>query len=68
MNRPGNISNRRDNLEQASEHIRVWRSAVFYEIAPISFQDSNGDGKTHPKGIERAASIIFNGSQLKPCD
>jgi len=22
-----------------------WRSAIIYEIAPISFQDTNGDGK-----------------------
>jgi alpha-glucosidase len=29
-----------------------WRSAVIYEIAPISFQDSNGDGKGDLKGIE----------------
>src|SRR4051812_44559623 len=29
-----------------------WRSAVVYEIAPISFQDINGDGKGDLKGIE----------------
>jgi len=29
-----------------------WRSAVIYEIAPISFQDTNGDGKGDLKGIE----------------
>src|SRR3954447_15334508 len=29
-----------------------WKSAVIYEIAPISFQDTNGDGKGDLKGIE----------------
>jgi alpha-glucosidase len=29
-----------------------WRSAVIYEIAPISFQDTNGDSKGDLKGIE----------------
>jgi pullulanase/glycogen debranching enzyme len=29
-----------------------WRSAVICEIAPISFQDTNGDGKGDLKGIE----------------
>src|SRR3954471_23415435 len=28
-----------------------WRSAVFYEIAAISFQDSNGDGKGDLPGL-----------------
>src|SRR5436309_876231 len=28
-----------------------WRRAVFYEIAPISFQDSNGDGKGDLRGL-----------------
>jgi alpha-glucosidase len=28
-----------------------WRSAVVYEIAPISFQDTDGDGKGDLKGI-----------------
>ncbi|HEY3680146.1 MAG TPA: alpha-amylase family glycosyl hydrolase [Bradyrhizobium sp.] len=29
-----------------------WRSAVIYEIAPISFQDTNVDGKGDLRGIE----------------
>jgi alpha-glucosidase len=29
-----------------------WRSAVIYEIAPISFQDTSGSGKGDLKGIE----------------
>ena len=28
------------------------RSAVFYEISPLPFQDSNSDGKVDRKGIE----------------
>ncbi|MBV8767482.1 MAG: alpha-amylase, partial [Hyphomicrobiales bacterium] len=28
-----------------------WRRAVFYEIALISFQDSNGDGKGDLPGL-----------------
>jgi|GEM_PF-5120924 len=28
-----------------------WQSAVIYEIAPISFQDSNGDGKGDLAGL-----------------
>jgi alpha-glucosidase len=29
-----------------------WRGAVIYEIAPLSFQDTNGDGKGDLQGIE----------------
>src|SRR5437868_14896168 len=28
-----------------------WQKAVFYQIAPLSFQDSNGDGKRDLNGI-----------------
>lgn len=28
-----------------------WKTAVFYEIAPVSFQDSNGDGKGDLRGL-----------------
>lgn len=28
-----------------------WESTVIYEIAPISFQDSNGDGKGDLAGL-----------------
>jgi alpha-glucosidase len=38
-----------------SEHkfseLRWWQKAVIYQIAPMSFQDSNGDGKGDLKGI-----------------
>jgi alpha-glucosidase len=29
-----------------------WRRAVIYEIAPVSFQDTNGDGRGDLKGVE----------------
>ncbi|HEU0081566.1 MAG TPA: alpha-amylase family glycosyl hydrolase [Bradyrhizobium sp.] len=35
-----------------------WRRAVIYEIAPISFQDTNGDGKGDLKGIERRVDYL----------
>jgi glycosidase len=37
------------SLQRKSEW---WRSAVIYEIAPLSFQDTNDDGKGDLKGIE----------------
>src|SRR3954465_15064199 len=40
---------RRVTLAKKSEW---WRSAVIYEIAPLSFQDTNGDGKGDLPGIE----------------
>jgi alpha-glucosidase len=35
-----------------------WKRAVIYEIAPISFQDTNGDGKGDLKGIERRIDYL----------
>jgi alpha-glucosidase len=35
-----------------------WRRAVIYEIAPVSFQDTNGDGKGDLKGIERRVDYL----------
>src|SRR4051794_23461041 len=35
-----------------------WRRAVFYEIAPISFQDSNGDGKGDLPGLIRRLDYL----------
>ncbi|MFL6818386.1 MAG: alpha-amylase family glycosyl hydrolase [Bradyrhizobium sp.] len=35
-----------------AEKSEWWRGAVIYEIAPISFQDTNGDGKGDLPGIE----------------
>src|SRR3982751_5628744 len=38
-------------LEKSRRSNSWWREAVFYEIAPISFQDSNGDGKGDLPGL-----------------
>ena len=35
----------------ASEALKWWQRTEFYEIAPISFQDSNGDGKGDLPGL-----------------
>ena len=35
-----------------------WRSAVIYEIAPLSFQDTNGDGKGDLPGIENRLDYL----------
>jgi alpha-glucosidase len=45
-----------DVLPQPLEHHALddlpwWQRAIFYEIAPISFQDSNGDGKGDLPGL-----------------
>jgi hypothetical protein len=32
------------NNRSASGELRWWQRAVIYQIAPMSFQDSNGDG------------------------
>jgi alpha-glucosidase len=39
-----------------------WRQAVIYEIAPISFQDSNGDGKGDLRGLlQRIDHLVWVG-------
>jgi alpha-glucosidase len=38
-------------VEEASGELQWWQRAVFYEIAPISFQDSNGDGQGDLPGL-----------------
>src|SRR5690242_6089813 len=39
-----------------------WRQAVIYEIAPISFQDSNGDGKGDLRGLlQRIDHLVWLG-------
>jgi alpha-glucosidase len=35
-----------------------WEHAVFYEIAPLSFQDTDGDGKGDLKGIEKRLDYL----------
>jgi alpha-glucosidase len=37
--------------EHNFSELRWWQKAVIYQIAPMSFQDSNGDGKGDLKGI-----------------
>jgi len=45
-----------------SEQQVWWKRAVFYEIAPVSFQDSNGDGKGDLRGlIDRIPYITWLG-------
>jgi alpha-glucosidase len=36
---------------KSRDEVAWWESAVIYEIAPISFQDSNGDGKGDLAGL-----------------
>jgi alpha-glucosidase len=43
--------------EQNSD-LKWWQRAVIYQIAPMSFQDSNGDGKGDLKGIIRRLSHL----------
>jgi alpha-glucosidase len=53
----GNNSNRdsptmrTSNERCPSEALAWWQRAVFYQIAPLSFQDSNGDGRGDLRGI-----------------
>jgi alpha-glucosidase len=35
-----------------------WEHAVFYEIAPLSFQDTDADGKGDLKGIENRIDYL----------
>src|SRR5215203_602136 len=47
---PGGASARR-NADEAVARLAWWQKAVFYQIAPLSFQDTNGDGKGDINGI-----------------
>jgi alpha-glucosidase len=40
-----------DSTASRAEGMEWWQRAVFYEIAPISFQDSNGDGRGDLPGL-----------------
>lgn len=44
--------------KQAEAETEWWRSAVIYEIATISFQDSNGDGKGDLAGLLQRISHL----------
>jgi hypothetical protein len=37
--------------ETAGNELRWWQRAAIYEVAVISFKDSNGDGKGELKGL-----------------
>jgi alpha-glucosidase len=41
-----------------AEKSHWWRREVIYEIAPISFQDTNGDGKGDLKGVESRIDYV----------
>jgi alpha-glucosidase len=43
------IKNRGES--QGSDELQWWQNAVIYQIAPMSFQDSNADGKGDLPGI-----------------
>src|SRR5690349_15821765 len=36
---------------EPGDNVKWWQRAVIYEIAPISFQDSNGDGRGDLPGL-----------------
>jgi alpha-glucosidase len=42
---PPKSSGKRSPADSRRDVLSWWQRAVIYEIAPISFQDSNGDGK-----------------------
>jgi len=37
--------------QHGSEQLKWWQEGVIYEIAPISFQDTDGDGKGDLQGV-----------------
>jgi alpha-glucosidase len=54
---------RESRKQHEYEQLRWWQRAVIYEIAPISFQDSNGDGKGDLQGlISRIDHIAWLGA------
>jgi alpha-glucosidase len=48
--RPAHRIDHRDSSTRAGD-LKWWQRAVVYEIAPISFQDSDGDGKGDLRGL-----------------
>src|SRR4051794_32753604 len=51
LQRGGRPTNHLSNASSSTAELRWWQRAVLYEIAVLSFQDSNGDGKGDLKGI-----------------
>jgi alpha-glucosidase len=47
-----------DETHDSSGRLRWWQRAVVYQIAPMSFQDSDGDGKGDLEGIMRRLSYL----------
>jgi alpha-glucosidase len=47
-----------ENDRFASGELRWWQRAVIYQIAPMSFQDSNGDGRGDLEGIMQRLSHL----------
>src|SRR4051794_31078758 len=48
---PQTVLDSPSGMSRSTKKVAWWRQAVFYEIAPISFQDSNGDGKGDLPGL-----------------
>src|SRR4051794_4546513 len=54
---------RESRKQHEYKQLRWWQRAVIYEITPISFQDSNGDGKGDLQGlISRIDHIAWLGA------
>ena len=48
----------RPRTDKVPDTPRWWKEAVFYQIYPISFQDSNGDGLGDLQGIIRRLDVL----------
>jgi alpha-glucosidase len=44
--------------EQSDDSLQWWKTAVFYQIAPLSFQDLNGDGRGELGGVLRRLDYL----------
>lgn len=48
---PASLERPRPDAKDAHEDLEWWKRSVFYQIFPLSFQDSDGDGKGDLPGI-----------------